>query len=245
MSQNLTPSPPPLEYLAAFGPVLLLSAIGLWGARRHLGPEHWFLIGWIVATAILVYLPFGLQRRFTMGIMIPLAVLGGIGLWRVLFPLVGERWRRMLMIVVLSLTAPTTIIAIALPLIGVRQAAETHSYYSTTDEVEAMAWLRDHASPRDALVLASPDVGLFLPTYGLRVVYGHPFETLNADERRREVTAFFAGTDCGVIDKEGVQYVFVGPNERLLETGGQMCPIMGKAVFEAQGGEVVIYAVGQ
>lgn len=243
MSQNLTPSPPVWDYLAAFGPLLLLAGIGLWGARRFLQASHVFLIGWIMATALLVYLPFGLQRRFTMGITVPLAIFAGIGLWRVLFPLVGERWRNTLLVSVLSLTAPTTVIAIALPLLGVQFASKTDLYYSTPAEVAGMDWLQSHATPPDALVLASPEVGLFLPTRGLRVVYGHPFETLHADARKAQVTAFFEGTDCSVVSAERIQYIFVGPRERRLAGSGSMCQPPGQKVFDISNGEVVIYAV--
>jgi hypothetical protein len=243
MAQNLTPSPPIWDYLAAFGPLLILGAIGIWGARRYLRPEHFFLVGWIVATVLLLYSPFGLQRRFSMGITIPLAIFAGIGLWRVIFPLVGERWHTMLLVTVLSLTAPTTIIAIALPLVGVRHPADTHFYYASRAEVQGMSWLQAHASPSDAIVLASPDISLYLPTYGLRVVYGHPFETLHAEERKQEVAAFFQGTDCSVISREQVLYVFVGAEERHLADGQQMCPIPGRKVFSSTGEEVVIYAI--
>src|SRR5262249_23721395 len=99
--------------------------------------------------------------------------------------------------------------------------------------------------PKDAVVLSSPEVGLFLPTFGLTVVYGHPFETLHAAQRLEEVNAFYSGSDCSVVAKEKVGYIFVGPNERRIAASGQMCPITGEKVYETKDGEVAIYAAGQ
>ena len=106
-----------------------------------------------------------------------------------------------------------------------------------------MSWLEAHASPPDAIVLASPDSSLYLPIYGLRVVYGHPFETLHPVDRKQEVTDFFQGVACSVIGREQVRYVFVGPEERRLAGAHTMCPIPGHAVFSSTDNEVVIYDV--
>ncbi|HOA24869.1 MAG TPA: hypothetical protein PK607_03680, partial [Aggregatilineales bacterium] len=93
-----------------------------------------------------------------------------------------------------------------------------------------------------AVVLASPELSMYLPAYGLRVVYGHPMETIRAEERKQAVAAFYEGTDCTVVQDEPVQYVVVGPRERKLAQGS-MCPVRGEEVYHSpDGGEVVIYA---
>src|SRR5690606_40637088 len=52
-----------------------------------------FLLGWLVSGALLLYAPLSLQRRFTMGLIVPLAVYAGRGLWRVILPKIAERRR--------------------------------------------------------------------------------------------------------------------------------------------------------
>lgn len=243
MSQNVTPSPEIWKYLVAFGPLLALALVGLWGQWHRLSIEHIFLIGWLVAIVLLLYAPLSLQRRFSMGITVPLAVFAGIGLWRVVFPAVAKRWHTMLVIIVLSLTAPSTIMALAIPLVGARQPSEDYYFYTSGDELQMLSWLQGHADPRDAVVLASPQVSLILPIHGLRVVYGHPFETIHAQEREKSVIDFYSGKDCSVIEREGVRYVVVGQRERDLAAGSTSCPIPGKQVFSTPDGEIEVYEV--
>jgi hypothetical protein len=243
MRQNQTLSPPVWDYLAAFGPLLILTAIGVWGVRRSLRLGHIFLLGWIIAVALLLYAPIGLQRRFAIGITVPLAILAGIGLWRVIFPHIAERWHTTLLIAVLSFTAPTTMIALAIPLVGARLPSEAPFYYMSQAEVEGLDWLQAHATPPDALVLASPEMGLFLPTRGLRVVYGHPFETLYPADRQREVLEFYNGKDCSVVSLERVQYIFYGPRERKLAQDQKSCPLPEQPTYISSDGQVATYAV--
>ena len=41
------------------------------------------------------------------------------------------------------------------------------------------------------LILSSPEMGLFIPAQtGRRVLYGHPFETVNADAEKDLVLVF-------------------------------------------------------
>ena len=68
-------------------------------------------------------------------------------------------------------------------------------------------------------------MGMFIPAQtGRRVIYGHPFETVNAENRKSEVTAFFEefGSESAQPELEaylksnGVEYIFWGRRERLL-----------------------------
>ena len=54
-----------------------------------------------------------------------------------------------------------------------------------------MEWLRDNVS-EDALVLADEKAGLYLPARtDSRVIYGHPFETINAAEEQMLLRELF------------------------------------------------------
>ena len=61
---------------------------------------------------------------------------------------------------------------------------------------------------------------MFVPAWsGSRVVYGHPFETVDAERTRSRVEAFFAaGTSdaerAAMLNEWNVSFVFVGPRER-------------------------------
>lgn len=242
MGQNQTPSPPVWDYLIAFGPILILAGIGLWGSRRSFHDGDVFLIAWIVSTLVLLYAPLGLQRRFTMGLIVPLAIYAGIGLWRVIVPSLARRWRSVAIALVACLMLPSTVMAIVVFLVGTIHPTQSGLYYVSRMEDQALDWLQVDAEP-NALVLASPTFSLYLPPRGFRVVYGHIFETLNAEERQRAVDDFYKGRDCGVVAREGVDYIVVGPREQKLAGGRDMCPVPGEEVFRSSDGTVIVYAV--
>lgn len=242
MGQNQTPSPPVWDYLIAFGPILILAGIGVWGARRSWQDGDVFLVAWIVSTLALLYAPLGLQRRFTMGLIVPLAVYAGVGLCRVIALALARRWRPVVIVLVFCLMVPSTVTAIVVFLVGTLVPAESGYYYTSRAENEAFSWLRADAEP-GALVLASPTFSLYLPSQGFRVVYGHTFETLKAEERQEAVDDFYKGQDCSVVAREGVDYVVVGPREQRLAGSHDICPIPGDEVFQSSDGTVIVYAV--
>lgn len=58
---------------------------------------------------------------------------------------------------------------------------------------EGLDWLSENSHTND-LVLADEVVGLYIPSAtGRRVIYGHPFETVNADQELELVRLFFQG----------------------------------------------------
>jgi len=88
----------------------------------------------------------------------------------------------------------------------------TALFYVSDAGAAAMQWLDAHA--RGAVVLAPPRYGTLLPgRAGVRVFYGHPFETVDAARRRAQAEAFFAGrlpdADWRQLRAgEGIEYVF-------------------------------------
>jgi hypothetical protein len=86
---------------------------------------------------------------------------------------------------------------------------------------EAMQWLGEH-SRADSVVLAGPETGNALPAFAsVRVLYGHPFETPDAESMRQLVVGLFQGDiDFGpgvdLIKGRTIDIVFYGPEERRL-----------------------------
>lgn len=242
MQQNVTPSPPIWDYLIAYGPLLILAGLAIWGSRNQLDAGDAFLLGWIAATIVFLYLPIGLQRRFTLGLILPLATYAGRGLWRVLAAAVSRRLRFLVILTAFVSFMPTTIVAILLPLVGTLDVSNDLYYYITVGENQAFEWLEVNAGT-DALVLASPETSLYIPAYGPRVVYGHPYETLQADARKSAVEDFYSGKDCSVVEKEQVDYIVVGPREKALEGASTTCLPTDQPVFQSTSGDIAIYAV--
>ena len=217
-AQNLTPSPALWNVALSLSPALLLALVGGWQVIRRRSTSARTLLIWAVLGMALISVPFGLQRRFMMGLFVPLVGLAGYGLQR----MAGRPSRRTTMVagLVVCLSVPTNLL-----LLGVAQhGVSTHDLllYLTRGEAQAMAWIETNTA-WDALVLCAPETGLFIPAHtGRRVLYGHPFETVDAEAQKAAVEQFYRSGDPAEAEEflkaQAVDYVFFGPRERLLGT---------------------------
>jgi hypothetical protein len=188
-AQNLTPSPPPYEFALAYGLVLILALLGAARARPHTSPGGRLVLTWVVVNALLLYAPFGLQRRLSLGLFFPLAALAALGLQSLS---ARASTRRLALVAVLVLSLPSTLVLIAGGLGGVWLGQR--DVVMTEGEVAAYTWAGDNI-PSGALVLADPISGNRLPAFAdVRVVYGHPFETPDALAKLDLVESLLAGT---------------------------------------------------
>jgi len=209
-SQNLTPAPPLWDTVVSLAPLILLApfALGLLAHERK-GPR--LMIVWLLAGLVLLYLPWGLQRRFMMGLYVPLSALAAMLLAN---RLTNTQRFWSLGVLLFLLVLPTNLVILQ----AARYGIQTHDskLYLTRDEVEALAWIEAN-TPTHALILAAPDTGLLIPAYtGRRVIYGHPFETVNADDQKIQVERFFQGAPLPNANAffNLIDYVFYGPRER-------------------------------
>jgi hypothetical protein len=240
-AQNLTPAPPLWDLLLAFSPALLLALLGLRQVWRRKEIQIQIVGVWAVLALVMVYLPFGLQRRFLVGLAVPLAALAGFGLeW--LESRIGPRVRSTA-IAALVLTFPTLLLVILAGQFGA--LAHDPLLYLTRGEAQALSWVESN-TPAHALLLAAPQTGMFIPAHtGRRVLYGHPFETVDADVEETAVTSFFTNAAANplpaadFLEKRKVDYVFYGPREQLL---GQLPDLPGLSEVYSQAG-VTIYRV--
>jgi hypothetical protein len=181
-AQNQTPSPPVWDVLIALMPVALLALPGsVWWWKQERNGKY-VLFAWVVMGVALMYAPFSLQRRFMLGFFVPL-----IGLAAGWFAGVRNRWVAW---GVLLLSLPTSLLIVTSGVMAGQTIDE--KVYVPVDVMNGMNWLKHHATSKE-VVLASPELGLLLPGWsGCRVIYGHPFETANAEQERLAVEAFFA-----------------------------------------------------
>jgi hypothetical protein len=217
-AQNLTLTPPAWDVLLALSPALLLAIPGAWRVVRRHEQYGRVLLVWTLISAALIYAPLGLQRRFLMGLYVPLVGLAMYGL-EVFSTRYSIRFARLAAVLALGLALPTTLLILMVGLIG----AQTRDplLYLTRSEAQALEWLQSN-TPADALVLAAPETGLLIPARtGRRVIYGHPYETVNAEVEKAQVTHFFQGgslSSPAFLEHRRVDYLFYGPRERRLGT---------------------------
>ncbi len=229
-AQNVTDSPPLWDWALSYGVVLALAVPGAISAARRGSDADWLLLGWVGVTLIGMYLPLPLQRRLSLGLGMPLGLLAGVGWWRAVGPRIRARRRGLMQGLAVAFCALTPTFLV------LGHLAVASDAYLSDGEWAALRWLRDEGAP-DQVVLSSTRMGLYVPAWaGQPVVYGHPFETVNAEERKAQVEAFWAG-EMGSKEQEAflqdnrVGYILVGT-----ETGDQRLEIGDwRLAFEADG----------
>jgi len=234
-AQNLTPSPPLWDLLVSLSPALLLAVVAVPATFRRDTPSRTLLV-WAALGLLLIAVPFNLQRRFLTGLYVPLAGLAALAVERL-----GRARRRLLLAaLVFTLALPTNLIVL---LAGQQGAARRDPrVFLLPGEAAALNWIASQTPP-EALILAAPDTGLLIPAYtGRRVIYGHPFETVNAPAEEQTVTQFFQGMPpqqaAALIASRGVDYVFYGPRERAL---GALPDLPGlRRVYDSDGVQIFV-----
>lgn len=224
-ANNQTPSPPPLDYLFGFGPLLAFAVFGWWRTRGDADSTtalHWVLAGWLLAAALLVYAPISLQRRVLGGVFVPLGALAGLGAAAFVALRATRAWRALataLVALTVFLTAPLLLLVLS----QAPRELDTPAFY-TRDEAAALDWLAGNAT-RDDVVLASETFSNWVPAHSsARVVYGHPYEVIDAARKQSYVEGFFGGTLTGsarqaMLHGQAVTLVVIGPREQALAAG--------------------------
>jgi hypothetical protein len=217
-AQNVTDSPPLWDWALSFGLVAVLAVPGVIAAARRGSAVDWVLLGWVGVTLVGMCLPLPLQRRLSLGLGVPLGLLAGVGWWRAVRLRVNPRRRGFVQGLVVAFCLLTPLFLIA------GHLATASDYTLSESEWAALQWLREDGRP-DTVVLCTPRMGLFVPAWaGQSVVYGHPFESVYAEERRAHVEAFWAGEmDAdereAFLQENGVGYVLAVSEIERLEIG--------------------------
>jgi hypothetical protein len=217
-----TLSPAPQQYLLGFGIVGALAVVGfrlLWSNRSVYGE---LLLIWALVQAALLYAPISFQRRLVEGLQLPLAIAASVAIfWMAqrLFSGSAAPYRRLYLAGVIAICSLTNVGFIAGQLVANGNASSTDSRrYVPVDLAAAFDWLRQTDS--DAVLFSHYLTGNLAPSMtGLRVFLGHYGQTINADEKGAQVTAFYNGALDDAFArqlflKNGVRFVIYGPFER-------------------------------
>jgi len=221
LEQDHSPSPPVYSYIFGYGLLLLTAIPGLARAvRRFERDGDQFMLLWFVVNVIGLYSPFSLQRRLNMGLVIPLVFFAVRAIEDYWFYKIPRQWRAPVLVTLIVFIIPSNILNIFIPLVSVIKpdvGLET-GVVLQSDYWHALQWLKDEGE-EDAVVLASPNVSLWVPGNTQQVVvYGHPLETVHVDERLEQVENWYHGTDCTTLLSDSipfrVKYILWGPQER-------------------------------
>ncbi len=212
-AQNITPSGSALNYVFGFGLLLLVAIPGLIRAVRHFERDgDQLMLVWLVTNALLLYAPFNLQRRLVIGMVIPLVYFAVRSLEDYWFYRISPKWRDAFLVALFVFIVPSNVFALLVPLVGIANPAAglQNNQLVSADYSQAIVWLHDNTTS-DSVVLAPPNISLWIPAYTpARVVYGHPYETVDAAQKLIEVQDWYRGTCGELLSKYHVQFVVIG-----------------------------------
>jgi hypothetical protein len=209
--QNLTPSPNPIAYLFGFAPLLILAAFGVIRGKPWRTSTGRLLLVWLLSGFLLLYAPLGFQRRLSLGLAFPIAILAAWG-WGSLSIQVERR--RPIAIALIAMFSLTNLLVVTAGLTGV--AAGDPSVVFTRQERASYRWIGQNI-PENSLILAGKTAGNRLPAFAsVRVLYGHPFETPGAEAQAALVESLFQddAQDLNQLRQLGVSWIYYGPDER-------------------------------
>jgi hypothetical protein len=260
-AQAITPSPPWPHYLIAYGP-LLLAALPLLVHRKDNTsfPRTAFLWLWIVAAAILAYVPLNPQRRFVQGVQVPLAILATISLLEVILPFIQQsrvfRWlaarprysveglTQLLMVAFVAFVSLSNLYLL-LDVSVTAAFRQPYPFFRSDAEMEAAAWLRENAEDGDVTLSAYQTGNYLAARVGYPVLVGHWAETVDWQVKMEQTKRFFGmATDDwrrALLERYSIDFVWFGPQEKSL---GEFAPghfDLLRPVFTNS--EITIYAV--
>jgi hypothetical protein len=223
IEQNITLAPSPLTMIFGLGVPLLIALPGIYHALRDFEQDgDQLVLMWLLAILVVVYLPTNIQRRFTVGLMIPIAYFGTRALDNFWFPRVSRVWRYRLLVAVIPVMTISHIFPLLSNIPLSSDAVPPIGPFLERDYAAVFQWLKENTQPDD-VILAVSDVSIWIPGWvGARVVYGHPFETMDADVKDAQVLKWYQGEDAAIcralLNEYQVKYVIVGPEEKKLGT---------------------------
>jgi hypothetical protein len=212
IAQNIILSPKPVEYLLAYGFMIPFLIVGMFYVMKQPTWHRTLLLGWIIIFPLLVYAPYNLQRRLSVGIWVVISILSVISFDHQ----VGSRkW----VIRSLYFTLISTLVIVAAGIILVSNPLPP--LFLEESERNAFDYLASVNAPGE-VVIASYQTSNPLPAWvPVRTVIGHGPESVNLENLQEEIGLFYStnGNDqerLALIDEFEVKYVFWGPHEKVL-----------------------------
>jgi hypothetical protein len=249
VAQNRTLSPPPVYYLFAYVWLLVPAAIGVRQAWTQHDRTMLLPVLWIGMVVVLLYAPLPTQRRFLMGVQVPLAVLASIGLARIRRDWLTRgrsmaRWR-ILLTTGLSLSALTHVLFVLSGVILVNPESRPLLFISA-DELVSYDWLDEQLG--DPVIFSTFQSGGKIAGFtGTRVYVGHWIETKDFDYRQEQLRAFFAEGGMNTAERQNLlrdataDYLWYDPSARKLGVWDPDSADFLQRAFEV--GDIVVYEV--
>lgn len=217
-TQNVTLSPDPLYTLMGFGLFWPFALVGVINAIRRRDAALLGLAGWAIAAFLFAYLPFNIQRRFLLGVTIPLAVLAVCGLQAAVNALLEKResLRSHLGSFYLAYVLLASISTLYLALGGalyMKTRPESFFYPASLNPV--FTFLKENGNVDDVILGNIQTSLLAAQKTGLKVYSGHSMETLHYEQKTQDVIQAYKTNYSGSnVSALPVNWVIYGPYEQ-------------------------------
>ncbi len=202
-AQNQTLSPPPIYYVLGYLPLLIPITLGFRHIQRQVSADQsWILpLVWIGIVILLLYAPFPTQRRYLLGVQTPLALLAGLGWYRLVLVRIAESWRPFANIPYITAGALAFVLVLFGNIAGLMNPTNASGVFYSSDELGARDWIISNIEVDDLILTTfdwdtSGNGGQVVGMTGRRVFVGHWIETANFDVKREQLMQFYdAETD--------------------------------------------------
>jgi hypothetical protein len=231
--QDITMSPPIGYYALGFGLVTALALAGASVVYKKQGIRELPLLLWPLIVLFMLYMPVQIQRRFIMGVQVPLAGLAGIGIVVVVLPAIRRWWgdrviakrypaRRLRLLALNLMLAVSAMSNVLLLLIYSLNAwGRSPTMFVSNSLVQAATWLDDHSTDTTFTLSAYP-TGNYIPANSsARTCIGHWNLTIDFYTKEEKVTRIFdastSSTNREALVRElGCGFLLYSPAERAL-----------------------------
>ncbi len=218
--QNQTLSPPPIFYFWGFAPFWLFALYGMFLALRERNPNMAAMTAWMGGGFALVYLPVAIQRRFVLGITIPLAALAVHGLSQLIKRIPVFLKRENLVYFSYILLASVSSIYLSLGSSLFMRTLPAEKFYPR-DLESALVWLseRENAMPNDFVLADIQTSQLVAQRTSLKVYVGHEMETIRYEDKKMAMELFYKGrAPKDWLAQTRVRWVIYGPYEKKISS---------------------------
>jgi hypothetical protein len=207
---------PPDRYLFGFGLPLLAALPGIWRALRYFERDgDRFMLLWLIVNAIILYLPLPMPQRSVIGLFIPIVYFATRAIEDFWFERIPAKWRDAALVAFFVFIVPSNVLMAIVPMIGINDPVrgEEGGLMMPKGYTDAFRWLNS-TGEESVVVLAQPLPSLWLPSYTpMRVVYGHPYDTLQSSKRLTDVQLWYAGQECrAILTRYNVRYILTQQN---------------------------------
>lgn len=213
-AQNLILSPPPLDYLLAYGLIFPFVLAGVYRVLKYSIPGSAFMVGWLVLLPVLAYAPYPLQRRLPEGIWVCMVILAILAVSSDARQVI---WRRLQPVLYIGVLSSIVLYAGSIGAVFTPQTP----LYIPVEEVNAFAMIEKEAGESFPVILADYPSSNALPAWApVRTIIGHGPESKDLKELQPLVEAFLQGNlsetqALELVESQRVAYVLVSPEDPL------------------------------